>query len=255
MTISHQRLDKFISQKLNINRKAVKLMLAQKRVLVDGIIAVNVDDIVHKFSHISCDGNILQQDEPIYVMLNKPVGIVSSTKKGNVNERLRKEDPTVLEEYETVIDILHHTKKHELHYAGRLDLNTSGLMLLTNDSRWSSMLSSPEFKVEKCYQVTVANKLTAEYIERFAKGMYFRKENITTQPAKLTIASDYQAEVILTEGKYHQVKRMFGQFDNPVVALHRKSIGQLVLDTSLAVGESRELTPFEVTTIAQPKKA
>lgn len=249
MTISHQRLDKFISQKLHVNRKAVKLLLAQKRVLVDDVIAVNVDDIVHKFSRIVCDDIVLQQEEPIYLMLYKPIGVVSSTKRGNVNERLRKEDPTVLEEYETVIDILQHRKKHELHYAGRLDLNTSGLMLLTNDSRWSSKLSSPEFCVEKCYQVTVANKLTDDYIQGFADGMYFRKEGITTQPAKLTIISDYQAEVILTEGKYHQVKRMFGQFDNPVVALHRKSIGQLILDENLAIGESRELTAKEVSTI------
>ena len=252
MTISHQRLDKFLSKKLSVNRKAIKLLLAQKRVLVDGLVAANVDDIVHKFSHIVYDGQSLQKENPIYVMLHKPIGIVSSTKKGNVNERLRKEDPTVLEEYETVIDILQHPKKHELHYAGRLDLNTSGLMLLTNDSRWSSKLSSPDFCVEKRYVVTVENRLTNDYIKGFAEGMYFRRENITTQPAKLTIMSDYQAEVILTEGKYHQVKRMFGQFDNPVVALHRKSIGQLVLDEKLVIGDSRELTAEEVATIALP---
>ncbi len=249
MTISHQRLDKFLSQKLNINRKAIKLLLAQKKVLVDGLVVANVDDIVHKFSYIVYEGKVLQENKPIYIMLHKPVGIVSSTKRGNVNEQLRKEDPTILEEYETVIDILQHPKKHELHYAGRLDLNTSGLMLLTNDSRWSKKLSSPDYLVEKCYQVTLANQLTTDYIEAFAAGMYFKKENIITQPAKLTIISDYQAQVILTEGKYHQVKRMFGQFDNPVTQLHRQSIGQLILDEALTVGESRELTKEEVDNI------
>lgn len=249
MTISHQRLDKFISKQTEYNRKAVKLLVAQKRIKIDGELAQNVDQVVHKFSHIVLDEQSLQNNQPVYLMLHKPVGVVSSTKGGNVNERLRKKDPTQIEEYPTVIDLLEREDRDQLHYAGRLDLNTSGLMLLTNDSRWSKKLSSPEHQVEKRYQVTLANKLTEDYIQAFAQGMYFSTEDIITKPAKLTIISDYQAEVVLTEGKYHQVKRMFGRFQNPVVALHRSAIGQLTLDNSLKVGDYRELSAEEVATI------
>lgn len=249
MTISHQRLDKFISKQTEYNRKAVKLLVAQKRIKIDGELAQNVDQVVHKFSHIVLDEQSLQNNQPVYLMLHKPVGVVSSTKGGNVNERLRKKDPSQIEEYQTVIDLLARDDRDQLHYAGRLDLNTSGLMLLTNDSRWSKTLSSPEYQVEKRYQVTLANKLNDDYIDAFAQGMYFRTEDIITKPAKLTIISAYQAEVVLTEGKYHQVKRMFGRFQNPVVALHRSAIGQLSLDNSLKVGDYRELTAEEVATI------
>ncbi|WP_448249506.1 pseudouridine synthase [Thalassotalea agariperforans] len=249
MTISHQRLDKFISKHTDYNRKAVKLLVAQKRIKIDGELAQNVDQVVHKFSQIVLDEQSLQNNQPVYLMLHKPVGVVSSTKGGNVNERLRKKDPTQIEEYPTVIDLLTRSDRDQLHYAGRLDLNTSGLMLLTNDSRWSKKLSLPEHQVEKRYQVTLANKLNDDYIAAFAEGMYFSTEDIITKPAKLTIISDYQAEVILTEGKYHQVKRMFGRFQNPVVALHRSAIGQLTLDNNLKAGDYRELTAEEVATI------
>ena len=252
MTISHQRLDKFISKNTDFNRKSVKILVAQKRISIDGELAMDVDVIVHKFSQVFLDDKPLQANTPVYIMLHKPVGIISSTKGGNVNEQLRKENPNDLQEYQTVIDILEREDKHELHYAGRLDLNTSGLMLLTNDSRWSKKLSSPLFDVEKKYIVTLANKLTPDYVDAFAQGVYFRKEDIVTKPAKLKILSAYQAEVILTEGKNHQIKRMFGKFDNPVVALHRSSIGNLQLETSLNVGESRDLTELEVTNIYKP---
>ena len=101
----------------------------------------------------------------------------------------------------------------------------------------------------KRYIVTLANKLSEEYVTAFANGMYFAFEDITTKPAKLTILSDYQAQVELVEGRYHQIKRMFGRFRNPVVALHRCAIGNLVLDNQLTVGESRELSEIEVNNI------
>jgi 16S rRNA pseudouridine516 synthase len=114
-------------------------------------------------------------------------------------------------------------------------------VLLTNDSRWSEKLTSPTNKVEKKYLVTLNSPLTNDYIEAFKEGMYFEYEDITTLPAKLEILSTYQAKVVLTEGKYHQIKRMFGRFRNPVVALHRYAIGHFEMDQSLAEGESKRL--------------
>jgi 16S rRNA pseudouridine516 synthase len=173
-----------------------------------------------------------------HIMLHKPVGVVCATKDV---------------QHQTVIDLLGEqwgaAEKSALHIVGRLDLNTSGLVLLTNDSRWSEKLTLPESKVEKYYRVTLANPLSVEYVSAFAQGMYFAFENITTQPAKLSIISTYVAEVILTEGRYHQIKRMFGRFRNPVLALNRYAIGSLVLDDLLAVGGSRNLTQVEVAKI------
>ena len=231
MSISRARLDRFISEKCQINRKKVRLLLAQKRVNVDGVIATDVAQAIDKFSVILLDNKIIQQHKALYLMLHKPVGVVCATKD---------------DKHKTVIDLLNSlltdSEKSSLHIVGRLDLNTSGLVLLTNDSRWSEQLTSPKNKVAKHYLVTLQNPLSHDYIEAFAKGMHFAYENIITKPVILNIISTYQAEVILTEGRYHQIKRMFGRFNNPVIALHRISIGNYVLNDSLKVGESHLLT-------------
>ena len=238
MAINTSRLDRLISELCQINKKKVRLILAQQRVTVDGVLALDIDQIVDQFSRVVMDGEVQQENQPYYIMLNKPIGVVCATKD---------------EKHKTVVDLLtgqFDQKIREcLHIVGRLDLNTSGLVLLTNDSRWSERLTSPEHKVSKCYQVTLENPVTAEYIDAFAQGMYFPYEKITTQPAILRIVSTFEAQVILTEGRYHQIKRMFGRFRNPVIGLHRHSIGQLTLDKSLKCGESRLLNVSEVSNI------
>ena len=238
MAINTSRLDRLISELCQINKKKVRLILAQQRVTVDGVLALDIDQIVDQFSRVVMDGEVQQENQPYYIMLNKPIGVVCATKD---------------EKHKTVVDLLtgqFDQKIREcLHIVGRLDLNTSGLVLLTNDSRWSERLTSPEHKVSKCYQVTLENPVTAEYIDAFAQGMYFPYEKITTKPAILRIVSTFEAQVILTEGRYHQIKRMFGRFRNPVIGLHRHSIGQLTLDKSLKCGESRLLNVSEVSNI------
>jgi len=228
------RLDKLLSKKLGISRKDVRLILAQQRVFVDGIVATDIGQQIDKFSLVECDNEILQKQQTIYLMLNKPVGVVSATKD---------------EKHKTVIDLITIPDKDTLHIVGRLDLNTSGLVLLTNDSRWSERLTLPESKVKKIYHVTLEKSLTDEYIDAFALGMYFSYEGITTKPAKLEIISEYVAIVTLTEGRYHQIKRMFGRFDNKVLQLHRQQIGNLSLDSALQRGQSRELIQDEVLNI------
>ena len=236
MSLNRSRLDRFISEQFQISRRDVRLMLAQKRVLVDGEIATDIEQIIDKFSLICIDDKIVQDNLPRYIMLNKPVGVVSATKD---------------KQHKTVVDLLPSLKSSRsehasLHIVGRLDLNSSGLLLLTNDSRWSSYLTSPINKIEKKYRVTLENPLSPDYIEAFEQGMYFAFEDITTAPAKLEILSDHVALVSLTEGRYHQIKRMFGRFRNPVVKLHRLAIGALTLDQQLMPGDSRELSADEV---------
>jgi 16S rRNA pseudouridine516 synthase len=251
MSLSTARLDRFISEYCNISRRAVRLMLAKKRINVDGSVADDIGLRIDKFSKITLDGELIQDNQALYIMLHKPIGVVSAT---------------IDKEHKTVIDLLEEQylfsgdkakEKEHLHIVGRLDLNTSGLLLLTNDSRWSERLTSPEHKVEKRYQVTLQNPLTDEYVKAFAEGMYFEFENITTRPAKLKIIKNqtseqgnkYIAEVKLIEGRYHQIKRMFGRFRNPVIGLHRQAIGKLKLDQKLAVGCCRFLTNKEVVDI------
>ncbi len=238
MSISHTRLDRFIAEYCKVSRRDVRLMLAQKRIMIDGIAVNEIGLIINKFSHVQLDGKTLQNNKAYYIMLYKPVGVVSATTD---------------QQHKTVIDLIDLPEKNELHIVGRLDLNTSGLVLLTNDSRWSERLMSPEHKVAKKYRVElehpITQKLSKNYIDSFLKGMYFEFEDITTLPAHLKIISEYKAEVTLFEGKYHQIKRMFGRFQNPVIGLHRFAVGKLSLDSSLAIGESRKLTNEEVVEI------
>lgn len=238
MQSKRTRLDRFISQHTNVNRRDVRMMLAQGRLVVDGHIAVDIHHSVDEFSHVVLDGEVLQNKIPVYLMLNKPTGVVSATKDAK---------------HLTVIDVLKKTLNEadmpaldieNLHLVGRLDFNSSGLVLLTNDGRWSRRLALPEEKIAKLYRVTLANKITADCIQAFADGMYFPYENITTRPAKLEILSSHIAMVTLVEGRYHQIKRMFGRFQNPVLELHRVAVGGLTLD--LNVGEWRRLTNTEV---------
>ena len=236
MALNKARLDRFLAQHCQISRKQVRLMLAQSRVKINGTIARNIEQVIDTFTHITLDNKVIQDNTAYYIMLNKSVGVVCATKD---------------KQHKTVLDLLEYPFKNELHIVGRLDLNTSGLVLLTNDSRWSERLTLPEHKVSKRYIVYLKNKLDEAYVNAFAEGMYFSFEDITTKPAKLTIIADYQAEVELTEGRYHQIKRMFGRFRNPVTALHRASIGTVVLDSQLAAGQSRMLTLQEVENIAQ----
>ncbi|ABZ75516.1 pseudouridine synthase [Shewanella halifaxensis HAW-EB4] len=231
MESKRARLDRFISVKTGINKKYVRLLLAKGQVLVDGEIARDIDLIIDQFSHVSLDGQVLQANAPSYVMLYKPVGVVSAT---------------IDDKHKTVIDLLDREDKHSLHIVGRLDLNTSGLLLLTNDGRWSKKLMSPQHKVDKVYRVTLKNPIDESYIVAFAAGMYFAFEDITTQPAKLEIVDDHTALVTLVEGRYHQIKRMFGRFRNPVIGLHRLSVGTIELGLQLAVGESRDLSESEI---------
>lgn len=225
------RLDRFVESRLACSARTVRHLIAERKILLNG---VAVDDgrlRISKFCRVEAAGETLQASEAVYLMLHKPKGCVSATTDTK--------NPTVL-------DLIELPGKQQLHLAGRLDYNTTGLLLLTNDGRWSSRITLPQQKMPKTYRVETEREITAEYVQQFAAGIYFRFENLTTQPADLKILSANTAELTLHEGRYHQIKRMFGFFQNKVVGLHRQSIGKLVLDERLAAGEYRHLTPAEV---------
>jgi len=224
------RLDRFISQNSDFSISDTRLLIAQKRIVLDGRVASSIQQKVGEFTQVVLDGQCLNDNKPVYIMLNKPRGVVSATK-----------DP----KHATVLDLIEHPQKSELHIVGRLDFNTTGLLLLTNDGAWSRKISLPETKLAKTYEVTLSKPLSDEYVVVFREGIYFAYENITTRPACLEILSDYTARLSLVEGRYHQVKRMFGFFQNQVLALHRVSVGSILLE-GLEVGQSRALTIDEL---------
>jgi 16S rRNA pseudouridine516 synthase len=225
------RLDRFISQNSAFSISDARLLLAQNRILLDGQVAHSIQQKVTEFTHVVLDNACLQHNKPVYIMLNKPKGVVSATKDIK---------------HTTVLDLIQHPQKHELHIAGRLDFNTTGLVLLTNNGAWSRKITLPATKLLKTYEVTLSKPLNDMNVTVFRQGIHFRYENITTRPAYLEILSEYSARLSLTEGRYHQVKRMFGFFQNEVLALHRVSVGHITLQ-GLEEGHSRLLTSGELT--------
>ena len=223
------RLDKIISQHTGLGKRDVKLLLARQRVLVDDVVCTTADTLIGQFTQVQIDGDIVQSKQPVYVVLNKPKGVVSATTDAV---------------HQTVLQLLPEEFSN-LHIAGRLDLNSTGLILLTNDGSWSSRITGPDTKLAKRYRVTVQNPLSTDYIQAFSEGMYFGYEDITTAPAQLQIVSDCVADVALTEGRYHQIKRMFGRFRNPVLDLQRYQVGSLQLPANLAIGDYWQLTKAE----------
>lgn len=229
------RVDRFLSNLPRFNRQQVRLLLVEKRVRVDGKIVSDPHAEVREFSRVEVDGEMLQTGKPLrHFMLHKPPGCVSATR-----------DP----EHPTVLDLIHEPDKHELHIAGRLDFNTTGLMLITNDGSWSRRLTQPQTKLPKVYYVETEQAIGPEYAVTFNKGVYFAFEDLTTQPAELVVLGSHVARLSIVEGRYHQVKRMFGHFDNKVLRLHRESMGPLVLDSALAPGEYRPLSAEEINLI------
>jgi len=226
------RVDRFLSNLPRFNRKQVRLLLVEKRVRVDGKIVSDPHAEVLEFSRVEVDEELLQAGKPArYFMLHKPPGCVSATR-----------DP----QHPTVLDLIDEPDKHDLHIAGRLDFNTTGLMLITNDGSWSRRLTQPQTKLPKVYYVETEQVIGPDYALKFTEGLYFAFEDLTTQPAQLQLLGPKSARLSIVEGRYHQVKRMFGHFDNKVLRLHRESMGPLVLDSALKPGEYRPLRTDEI---------
>ena len=152
--------------------------------------------------------------------------------------------------YPRVIDLIDLPKVERLQPVGRLDVDTTGLLLLTDDGQWSHRVTSPRHRCAKVYIAELAEPMegsAAEWaINQVEEGLLLDGEETPTQPAVLRFITPQQAELTITEGRYHQVKRMFAALGNHVNALHRRSIGDVVLPDDLAPGEWRELTPEEI---------
>ncbi|WP_347722804.1 pseudouridine synthase [Lysinibacillus capsici] len=229
------RLDKLLANMGYGSRKEVKQLLKQKAVTVDGDYvkdaALHVDP---EKQIVSVFGERVVYTEFVYFIMNKPPGVISAT------EDLRDE---------TVIDLLEPLHQHFQPFpVGRLDKDTEGLLLLTNDGQLAHNLLSPKKHVPKVYYAQIEGVVTEEDAEKFANGVEL-DDGYVTKPGKLVILkSAQQSEIELTiqEGKFHQVKRMFEAVGKRVTYLKRISMGSLKLDENLALGEYRELTVEEL---------
>jgi 16S rRNA pseudouridine516 synthase len=225
------RLDRFLIRRGVHSCKETARLLADGRILVDGEIETSGLRKIDRFSRIELDGEVLQAEEAVYLMLYKPAGHLSATT-----------DP----EHPTVMELIDHPLKAELHLAGRLDRASTGLLLLTNDGRWSKRVTEPGEEISKVYRITTRDPISASTSAIFEQGIYFAFEDLTTRPAQLEIIAPHEALLSIHEGRYHQVKRMFHAVGNQVLSLHRESIGPLKLDPALAPGQFRVLTRGEI---------
>ncbi len=225
------RIDKFLCDTLDISRKQAGLLLKKERVQVNGALVKNGATKIDEKAKVEFDGAPLHLSGPRYIMLHKPTGYVCSHEDTH--------NPTLF-------ILLDEIGAEKLHIAGRLDCDTTGLVLLTDDGQWSHRVTSPKHKCEKVYRVSLADPILADTAALFEKGIRLRGEKQDTLPAKMTLLSDTEALLKIHEGKYHQVKRMFAAVGNKVTGLHRVSIGELMLDEHLAPGEYRSLTDEEI---------
>lgn len=230
-----QRLDKIVASTGRWSRREVKNLVRQGRVLVDGVPARSAEEKADpETAEIVVNGEILTYRRFTWIMLNKPAGYLSATEDGK--------GATVLELLPPEL------QKQGLFPVGRLDKDTEGLLLLTNEGGLAHELLSPKYHVEKEYYVRVAGRLTEEDCRAFAAGMTL-DDGLTCRPAGLEILAageESEARVVLREGKFHQVKRMLAFRGKPVLYLERVRMGKLPLDTSLSRGEFRFLTDAEV---------
>ena len=229
------RLDNLLAQE-KISRKAMKQSLIKKEILVDGLAATSLAQNVDTgLQELIFQGRKIQGYEHIYLMLHKPKGVVTASKD--------KKLPTVM-------DLLpQHLQSAQLYAIGRLDRDTTGLLLLTNNGPLGFQLLHPQYHVDKTYQVEVNGLLTPEHIQQFKDGIVFL-DGTVCKPAQLEILasspSHSRATITISEGKFHQVKKMFLSIGVKVTALKRVQFGDFILDPDLTEGQYRHLNQEEL---------
>ena len=224
------RLDRFVCKSTELSQQQALDCIHQGQVWVNGVAVVDESTQVHENNNIQLKGQTLVTRPFRYLLINKPADTLCSNVDGV---------------YPSLFSLLDIERQSELHIAGRLDADTTGLVLITDDGRWTYHITSPTKSCHKTYRVKLAKPIGDDaVIERFHNGIQLQGEQGLTLPAILHILTAQDVLLTLTEGKFHQVKRMFAAVGNKVVALHRQSIGAVTLDVEQ--GQWRYLTADEV---------
>jgi len=231
-----KRIDKIISEQTHYTRKEIKKLISNGMIYVGGEKARKPEDKYDETTiSIKINGQEIEIKTHVYLLLNKPKGYVSSTE--------RNDGPTVLD---LVPDKY---KNRNLFPAGRLDKDTTGLMLITDDGKFAHEILSPKKHVQKIYEVTIDIPTTEEMVNGFKEGV--KLNDGECKSAIMEITGEYTAKVILHEGRYHQIKRMFGCFGAKVIELNRIGMGNLELPKDLQSGQIREATQEELKKIQE----
>lgn len=228
------RLDKYISNATDLSRTEVKKLIKAGQVSVDDDIATNSAQKISSTQTISIDGSTIQLLKNRYFMMNKPLGVVSATKDHS--------NPTA-------IDLIYEHRNDQLQIAGRLDIDTTGLLLITDDGQWNHIVTSPRTDCKKIYLVELENPVGEDYQRKLEAGIALEGEKRRCLPATMEVIDDHHIRLCISEGKYHQVKRMMTSLGNEVVNLHRLQIGGIELDPELEPGDYRPLTKEEIASI------
>ncbi len=224
------RMDKFLSLSLGISRSEAKILLKNGNITVDGKKVTKGDFKFEESSEVKNGNTVLTYKKYIYLLMNKPEGILSAA----TDKRVK-----------TVIDIIPEKFRRDgLFPVGRLDKSTTGLLIVTDDGDFGHRVTSPKTETEKCYYAELDGEVKEEHIKVFAEGITLVSGEVC-KPAILRPSERCSAYVTVTEGKYHQIKRMFGVVGLGVNKLHRVSIGKLTLPKTLAPGEVIELAEAE----------
>lgn len=254
MAAKDARLDKYVAEGAGITRKEAKQALSKGRVQVNGAVCKNGDYKVAVSDTVTLDGKNLEAEEFLYLMLHKPAGVVSATEDGR--------DKTVLDlvreqgapDADTVSGQGYFLGKREVFPVGRLDKDTEGLLLLTDDGELAHKLLSPKKHVDKVYFARLDGEVPIDAAKRFDEGILVGQD-YKALPAKLEVLSCAggvsEVNITLREGKFHQVKRMCHEIGCEVTYLKRISMGSLLLDEALQPGECRKLTAEELALLKQ----
>lgn len=229
------RLDKFICDCTELTRSQAGKVIRQGLVTVDQQLCKQPSTQVTVIQQIELDGELLKIIGLRYFVMHKPAGYVCSTDDSDHN---------------TIFTLMDEPMQSRLHTVGRLDLDTTGLLLITDDGQWSHQISSPKHECAKTYRAWLADAVDASAIVLFEEGVMLNGEKHPTKPAQLEIVNPQECLLTIHEGRYHQVKRMFAAIGNKVEKLHREQIGNFKLGADLAEGEYRELTSAEAAAFA-----
>ena len=226
------RLDKILSTQLNISRTDAKQMIKKGRVSVNGIPAKSGDVKVVDADIVAVDGNEISYSRFVYIMMNKPKGVISASDgKGE----------------KTVVDLVpSDMQRRGLFPAGRLDKDTTGFVLLTDDGEFAHSILAPSRHIDKTYVVTLDKPVTPEAVADFRSGMELNGEKLLQADAEIISEDATVCRVVLRQGLYHQIKRMFKKHGLTVLELKRVKMGNLPLDDSLLPGECRYLSQKEL---------
>ena len=229
-----ERLDKFIATQKGMPRSEARKLIVWGRVEVNGAITKKPDfKIDPSISEIKLNGESLQYKKYVYIMLNKPAGVLSAASDKN---------------RQTVVDLVpQELRRRDLFPVGRLDKDTTGLLLITDDGDFAHKVISPKYGLDKRYIAELDGEVTEGMVEAFKNGVTLA-DGTECMPANLEFdkSTPTRATITVKEGKYHQIKRMFGVVGLGVNSLHRESLGCVVLDKSLAPGECKELNDAEL---------